>query len=437
VTWPVLLALLFGGLAALMLTGMPVAIAFLIVNLIGFLVFFGDASGLSQLVASMGSSISTFTLLPLALFVMMGEVLYHSGVGPEIIRTVDQWLGRLPGRLSVLAVAAGTLFATLTGTSVGSVAMLGSTLLPEMERRGYQKPMTMGPIMASGGLAVMIPPSGLAVLIGAIGEISVGKILVAIIIPGLLLAICYAVYIVIRATLQPSLAPPYDVPAVSLREKLITTGAYVLPIGIVVFLVIGVILLGIATPSEAAASGVLGTMLLAAYHRRLTWDVVRKSVRSTLEITTMILFIIATATAFGQMLALSGATRGLITFVTTLAIPPFAVIVGMQLVILVLGMFMEVVSIMLITLPIFMPVVRALEFDPVWFAVVFLVNAEVALISPPFGISLFVMRGVSGPETRMTEVYAAAIPFCFLIIFVMALIMVFPQIALWLPDAVS
>ena len=436
-SWPLLLAALFGGLAVLMMTGMPVAIAFLVVNLVGFYVFFGGAAGLSQLVTSIGSSISIFTLVPLALFVMMGELLFHSGVGPEIIRTVDQWLGRLPGRLSVLAVAAGTLFATLTGTSVGSVAMLGSTLIPEMEQRGYKKPMTMGPIMASGGLAIMIPPSGLAVLIGAIGEISVGKILVAIIIPGLLLALTYAVYIVSRCWLQPSLAPAYAVHEVSLREKIVTTASYVLPIGIVIFLVIGVILLGIATPSEAAASGVLGTMILAAYHRRLTWAVLWKSVMSTLEITTMILFIIATATSFGQVLALSGATRGLTSLVTGLPVSAFAVVVGMQLVVLVLGMFMEVVSIMLITLPIFMPVVRALGFDPVWFAVVFLINAEVALISPPFGISLFVMRGVATPGTRMADVYAAAIPFCLLIVLVMGMVMVFPQVALWLPSLVS
>jgi tripartite ATP-independent transporter DctM subunit len=302
-----------------------------------------------------------------------------------------------------------------------------------MQRRGYKQPMTLGPIMASGGLAVMIPPSGLAVLLGVIGEISVGQTLVAIVIPGFLLAFIYALYIVIRAYLQPSLAPAYTVPKVRLREKLRGLIMYVLPIGIVVFLVIGVIILGIATPSEAAASGVLGTMLLAAYHRRLTFDVFWKSLRSTLEISAMILLIITGATAFGQILALSGASAGLSELAVNLQVAPILIIIAMQAVIVVMGMFMEVVSIMLITLPIFMPIIKTLGFDPVWFGVLFLINAEVALISPPFGISLFVMKAVAPPGTTMADVYVASVPFVGLILFVMALIMIFPEIATWLP----
>ena len=430
--WALMLLCIFGGVTSLMLAGMPVALAFLVVDIAGVPIFFGP-TGIEQLIVSMFSSIATFTLLPLPLFVLMGELLYHSGVGPVIISTIDQWLGRVPGRLSLLAVSAGTLFATLTGTSVGSVAMLGSTLLPDMERRGYKQPMTLGPIMASGGLAVMIPPSGLAVLLGVIGEISVGQTLVAIVIPGLLLALVYAIYIVLRAHFQPELAPPYDVAKVSFREKMRGIVSYILPIGIVIFMVIGVIVLGIATPSEAAASGVLGTMLLAAYHRQLTFEVMWKSLRSTLEVSAMILLIISGATAFGQILALSGASQGLSQLAINLPVAPIIIIIAMQAVVLVMGMFMEVVSIMLITLPIFMPIVKTLGFDPVWFGVLFLVNSEVALISPPFGISLFVMKAVAPAGTTMRDVYVASIPFVGLIIFVMALIMIFPDITLWLP----
>lgn len=433
--WFVMLLLIFGGVTSLMMAGMPVALAFLFVDLVGIYFFFGGA-GFQQLIVSMFSSLATFTLLPLPLFVLMGELLYHSGVGPVIISTIDQWLGKIPGRLSLLSVSAGTLFATLTGTSVGSVAMLGSTLLPDMERRGYKKPMTLGPIMASGGLAIMIPPSGLAVLLGVIGEISVGQTLIAIVIPGFLLAFVYAVYIIVRAYLQPDLAPAYEVVPVSMREKLWGLLSYVLPITIVIFLVIGVIVLGIATPSEAAASGVVGTMLLAAYHRQLTFEVIWKSLRSTLEISAMILLIISGATAFGQVLALSGASQGLSELAVNLPVAPIVIIIAMQAVVLVMGMFMEVVSIMLITLPIFMPIVKTLGYDPVWFGVLFLINSEVALISPPFGISLFVMKAVAPPGTTMRDVYAASVPFMGLILFVMALIMVFPGIATWLPTVV-
>lgn len=434
--WSLMLLIIFGGVFSLMASGMPVAVAFFAVDAIGLYYFYGSA-GLQQMIVSIFSSISIFSLLPLPLFVLMGELLFHSGVAPVIIAAVDQWLGKLPGRLSLLAVGTGTLFATLTGTSVGSVAMLGSTLIPEMERRGYRQPMTLGPLMASGGLAVMIPPSGLAVLLAVIGEFSVGDTLVAIVLPGLLLATTYIIYIVGRCYLQPSLAPAYDVPLVSLMEKLRSVVAYILPIGIVIFLVIGVILLGIATPSEAAASGVLGTMLLAGYHRRLTWRVFVTSLSSTLEISVMILLIIGGATAFGQILALSGASRGLTELTISLPIAPILVIIAMQGVVLIMGMFMEVVSIMLITLPVFMPIVKSLGYDPVWFGVLFMMNAEVALISPPFGMSLFVMKAVAPPGTTMRDVYAASFPFMALILFDMAVVMLFPGLALWLPNLVK
>ena len=431
--WSVMLLLIFGGVTSLMMAGMPVALAFLAIDIIGTYFFFGLA-GMQQQIVSMFSSIATFTLLPLPLFILMGELLYHSGVGPIIINTIDQWLGRIPGRLSLLAVGTGTLFATLTGTSVGSVAMIGSTLLPDMQARGYKQPMTLGPIMASGGLAVMIPPSGLAVLLGVIGEISVGQMLVAIVIPGFLLAAVYAAYIILRCYIQPDLAPAYHVETVPLREKLFGVLAYVLPIGIVIFFVIGVVVLGIATPSEAAASGVLGTLLLVGVHRLLTVKVLIKSLSSTLEITAMILLIISGATAFGQILALSGASRGLSELAINLPVAPIFIIIAMQAVVMVMGMFMEVVSIMLITLPIFMPIVNSLGYDPVWFGTLFMVNCEVALISPPFGMSLFVMKAVAPPGTTLQDVYAASFPFVGLIVFVMALIMIFPGLALWLPN---
>lgn len=435
--WAEAFALIIGSMVTLLAAGMPVFIAFLAVDLIGLFFIFNGTAGPQQLIVSIFSAVSTFTLVPLALFILMGEVLFHSGVAPVLISTVDKWLGRLPGRLSLLAVCAGTLLSTLTGASTASVAMLGSTLVPEMTRRGYRGQMTMGPIMASGGLAVMIPPSGLAVLLAVIAEISVGNMLIAIIIPGLLLASIYSIYIVVRCHFQPFLAPDYKVEIVSFSEKMRATIAYVLPIGIVIFLVIGVMFLGIATPSEAAATGVCGTMLLAAYHRRLTRYVLIKSFSATVQITVMILLIIAGATTFGQILALSGATRGLTEVVTKLPIAPILIVIAMQIVIMIMGMFMEVVSIMLIALPIFMPVIRSLGYDPLWFGVLVMMNAETAMISPPFGMSLFVMKSVSAPGTSMRDVYNAAFPFWGLIVIGMTLVMVFPQLTLWLPSVMK
>ena len=275
----------------MMATGMPVAFCFLLINLVGILLFWGGAPGLELLILTLFTSVTRFTLLPLPLFVLMGEVIFHSGIAPNMLDALDRWLGRLPGRLGLVAVGGGTLFATLTGVSMASVAMLGSTLVPEMEKRGYKKPMSLGPILGSGGLAFMIPPSGLVVLLAALAEISIGKTLMAIIIPGLLMATLYASYIIIRCKLQPSIAPAYDVPPTSLSEKLIPTVRYVLPVGFVIFMVIGVIFLGVATPTEAAATGAIATFILAAGYKRLNWQMVKKSVAGGLKTTLMILMI--------------------------------------------------------------------------------------------------------------------------------------------------
>ena len=417
-----------------MLTGMPVALCFMLINMAGMYLFFGGAAGLEQLITSIYSSLNTFILLPVPLFILMGEVMFHSGIAPVLVETLDKWVGRIPGRLSLLAVAVGTLFSALTGTSLASVAMLGSSLVPDMEKHGYKKPMSLGPILGSGGLAMMIPPSALAVLCGAIAEISIGKILLAIIAPGLLMAAVYAVYIIVRCWLQPDLAPAYEVDPSPIREKVISTVKYVLPQGLVVFLVVGVIFMGIATPSEAAATGAFGTFLIAIIYKRLTWEVTMKAVKGTLSITGMLFLIIAGAMAFSQILGFSGASAGLSELATGLDLPPIMIIMIMQFIILFLGGFMDVVSIMMIVLPIFVPLVRALGFSPVWFAVLFLLNIEMAGTSPPFGMSLFVMKGVAPKGTTMSDIYLAALPFLGCDLIVMIMLFIFPSMALWLPS---
>ena len=428
-----MLLVIFGSLIVLMATGMPVAFCFMLINVVGVFVFFGGTIGLEQLILSIFTSLATFILLPVLLFILMGELMFHTGIGLRVLDVLDKWLGHLPGRLSLLAVGAGTMLAALTGVSMASTSILGSVLVPEMEKRGYKKPMTIGPIMGSGGLAIMIPPSSLAVLLGAIGEISVGKILIAIIIPGLLMAAIFAAYIILRCKLQPDIAPPYKVPPIPLSEKLMDTVRYVLPLGLVVFLVIGVIMLGVATPSEAAASGSLGVVIVALVYRCLSWEAVKKSLVGTLRISGMLLLIVAGARAFSQILSYSGASQGLAELATSLPVAPVLVIIGTMVVVVILGCFMDVVAIMMITLPIFLPAIEALGFNPVWFAVIMLINIEMALLTPPFGISLFVMKGVAPPDTTMGDIYRAAFPFVVLDAVAMALIIAFPAIALWLP----
>ena len=432
--WYYILILIFGDLLILMATGMPIAFCFLLINVLGMFFFFGGEAGLRQITISLVDSVTIFTLLPLPLFILMGEVMFRSGVAPNMLDALDKWLGRLPGRLGLLAVGGGSVFASLSGASVASTAMLGSVLVPEMEKRGYGKAMSLGPILGSGGLAIMIPPTSLGVLLGAIAQISIGRILIAIIVPGLLMAFLYASYILIRCRLQPSIAPPYDVPSIPFSVKLAAFLRYILPLGSIIFLVTGVIFVGIATPSEAAATGGAGTFLLTATYGRLSWKVVKESLMGTIQITVMMFTILASAKAFSQILAYTEATKGLAEFALSLPFPPLMIFAAMQVVVLVMGMFMNPVAIMMVCIPVFLPIIYNLGFDPVWFAVIILLNIEMGVTSPPFGFGLFVMKGVAPPDTTMEDIYKAALPFLGCDLIVMAAIIAFPSIALWLPS---
>ncbi len=431
--WPLALLLILGSLFVFMMAGLPIAFSFMAVNLIGALLWWGGSAGLTFATVSIMDSLTRFALLPIPLFILMGEVISHSGIAPRMIDSLDKWLGRLPGRLSLLAVGSGALFSTLTGVSMASVAMMGSTLVPEMEKRGYKKSMSLGPILGSGGLAIMIPPSSLAVLLGAISEISISGILIGIIFPGVLMTVLYAGYIIIRCTLQPAIAPPYEVHSTPVLEKILSSVRYILPIGLVIFLVIGVIFMGIATPSEAAATGAVGTFILAALYGKLNWKVVKKSIVGTGHITVMILMIIAGATAFSQILVFSKASGGLIEFFVGLAVHPFLILIAMLAIGLFLGTFMAVTGVIMVTIPLFMPIVNALGINEIWFAVLMMLNLEIATTTPPFGLSLFVMKDVAPPDTTMGDVYKAGLPFIGCDLIAMALMVIFPAITLWLP----
>jgi tripartite ATP-independent transporter DctM subunit len=430
--WPILL-IIFSALVILFILGVPVAFAFLFVNVIAVYVFWGGGAGLSQMILSIYESVTIFALLPVPLFVLMGEVMFRSGIAPRMMDVLDKWLGRLPGRLSLLAVGGGTLFAALSGSAMAGAAMLGSVLVPEMEKRGYKKPMSLGPILGSGGLAIMIPPSALGVLLAALGRFSVGRFLIAIIIPGLIMAVLYAAYVIGRCWLQPNLAPSYAIPPTSLLDKIKATLRYVLPLSSIVFLVVGLIFLGIATPTEAAALGALGCLVLAFIYRGLNWEILKTSITGTLQVTIMMLMILTGSTAFAQILAYTGASQGLVEFALSIPLPPICVLIAMQIVLLIMGTFMEPLTIMMVTLPIFMPIVEKLAFNPLWFGAVMLLNMEMATTSPPFGLVLFVMKGVAPPGTTMGDIYRAGLPFLACDAVAMAFMMAFPGLVLWLP----
>jgi tripartite ATP-independent transporter DctM subunit len=431
--WPEALALLVGAIAVLMALGMPVALAFLGANIIGAWIFMGGARGVTLMLDNGFGAITSFALVPIQLFLLMGELFFRTGLGARMFTAIDALMGSLPGRLSYVTVLGGTGFATLSGSSMGSTALLGSLLIPEMSRRGYKRKMAIGPILGTGGLAIIIPPSALGVLLATLARIDVGDLLVAGIVPGLVLAALYAGWIALQTRLDPDAAPGYAVDPVPWRARGLYVLRDILPMVGVVCVITLMMVYGIATPSEAAAFGALFVLVLAAAFRCLTWRAIRDSLEGALRVTLMAFLIVFGSATFSQLLAFSGASSGLIRWATGLDLDPLWMLLTMFAVLLVLGMFMEQISMMLLTVPIFFPLAESLGFDLIWFAVVVLLALEISFTTPPFGLLLFVMKGVAPPGATMREIYGAALPYIACSLLLVAVLIVWPPLALWLP----
>ena len=434
--WWLIFVIFIMLLLLMMATGMPVAFCFLVINIGGAVVLWGGEAGLRHLIASMYRSVTTFSLMPLVLFIFMGEVLAHSGMALRMIETLDKIMGRVRARLALLAVAGGVVIGALSGSTPGSAAILGEVLVPEMTKRGYKKPMIIGPIIGSAGLAVIIPPSGMAVFLATVANIPVGDLLIAGIIPGLIMAFLYATYIVLRCRIDPSLAPTYDAPKVPLLEKIMDLSINIIPLGIVIFAVTGFILVGLTTSSEAAAWGALTSFIVAACYGGVNREMVKKTLAGTLNLSVMMFMIFLGASAYSEIMAYSGATSELVKFALNFPLSPVFIIIMMQLVIVVLGCFMSQAPIMMITLPIFMPIVKTFGFSDVWFGLITLINLELANRTPPFGFLLFALKGVLPKDYEMSSIITAGIPYIMCDMIVMALIFIFPPLAVWLPKAI-
>jgi len=374
--WWLVISLLFGGMVFLILTNLPIAFAFLVVNIVAAYFFLGGIPGLIAVVTGVFSSITTFTLLPVPFFILMGELVFHSGLGLNAVNVLDKWLGKLRGRLSILAIMMGVLIGALSGSTIATCALLGTILLPDMLKRGYSKNMSLGPLMGVGTVDALIPPNALTVVLASLANIDVGQLLMAGIVPGLMMSGLYLTYVLLWCRIRPEEAPLYDVPHVRLKEKVMATVQYLLPLGLIIFMVLGFIFLGIATPTEAAATGTLGSFILALLYRRLNWGILKKSVMGTVKVTVMIFMIVIVSTTYGQILAFTGAAAGMTGFITKLTIPPVLILIGMLIVVLILGCFMETVAIMMITIPIYMPVVHVFHYNPIWFGILMLMALE-------------------------------------------------------------
>jgi len=434
--WISALLLLTGSLVVLLMLGLPVAVTFFGVNIIGAFVFLNGEIGLIQMTRNVVTAITNYNLAPIPLFILMGEILLHTGMAFKAIDAIERLITKVPGRMAVVTVAAGTVFSALSGSSIANTAMLGRSLMPEMLKRGYHPTLSMGPIMATGAIAMLIPPSALAVLVGSLAGMSISKLLLAGIIPALLMSLLFFAYIIYRAKRRPQDAPADDPVQRTFAERWVPFLIYVVPLSGILIVVVGSLILGVATPTESAGLGVIASFIAAAGYRTLSWQAIKTTLAETAKTSTMILFIIMASTTFSQILAFSGATSGVVTLVTSFGADPLMVLVMMMLVLLILGCFIDQVSMVMITVPLFIPIAHAVGIDLIWLGVIYLITMEMGFLTPPFGLLLFVMKGIAPPEIRMGTVYRAAVPFLAIEMFVLVLILIFPQIALWMPSLI-
>ena len=479
--WYFALGLLLGTVCVAMFLGLPVALAFFAANVLGTALFISGDVGLVFMPLEFHNAIK-FTLMPIALFLLMGEILLQTGVAFKAIGAIDRMISKVPGRLSIVSIVGGTVFSSLSGSTIANTAILGSVLLPDMIKRGYQPSIAMGPIMAVGGIAMLIPPSALAVLLASIAEQSVAQLLIAGIVPGVLMAVLFFAYVIIRCIVNPELAPSYAPDETELDEpvsislnirgrmwgraeyngrfrriihRTLPFILYIFPLFIIFIVVVGSIFFKIAAPTEAAALGCVASLGICYFFRLFkniikisgidgadfNWRAIFKSLMETAKINTMILFIIAGSLVFSQALANSGATDGLLKAVASLDLTPLMVVIAMMVVLLFLGAFMDQVSMLLLTLPFFLLGSQSLmvvyKIDVIWLMVLMLITMEISLLTPPFGLLLYVMKGIAPFNVTIGQVVMSALPFIAIEVAVLALLIAVPEVAIWLPKMVQ
>lgn len=419
-------------LLALMLIGLPVFISFALISVVGVYAKFGTAA-FGLFANSIFNTTTTASLATIPAFILMGELLFRSGAGNVLFSSVSKLIGRIPGRQFAITIILGGILGSLSGSAMAVTAMLGRTLLPEMERLGYDRKMASGAILAGAGLAPIIPPSILAVVTATLANVSISKLLVAGIVPGILLSVILFIYCHIMARLRPELAPdgPDDHIRYSTRQKL---GALVslLPFAATIFMVMGLILMGIATPTEAGATGVVGALITAACYRNLHLQMVLASLLSTAKTTAMIMVIMATATLFSELLGYTGSMGAATQSIVSANFGFYAMLFIMLAVPFVLCMFVDQIAVMLVMIPIYAPAVLGLGFDAIWFWTLFLVVISLGALTPPFGYAMFVLNSIA-PHIGLATIYRASWPFVALYLLGIVIMVAIPAIVTFLP----
>lgn len=413
-----------GGLAVLLLLGLPVAFTLGLLAVAGMFFFNGGLQSFIQIPIISYKSLDDFTITALPMYVLMSQVLVVSGVGKDLYEMASRWFRHLPGGLAIATIFCCTIFSAISGSSVATAVTVGTVALPEMIRRGYAKRDVLGLLAAGGTLGILIPPSIPMILFGSVTGESVGKLFIAGIVPGIILTLLFMLFAAVK-TRHIKEEPASWKSRMEASKKAVW--GLILPI-----IIVGGIYTGIFTPTEAAAVGVVLSFLISILvYRNLTLSSLKKILIETVKTNSMILFIMVGAMLLGYILTILQLPQSIVNFTVSQDISPWVVFALINIALLILGMFLETVSILVITLPILYPIVVQLGFDPIWFAVIMVINMELALISPPVGLNLFVLKGLNKNNT-ISEIVKGVIPYAIIMIVFIVILAIFPEISTFL-----
>jgi C4-dicarboxylate transporter, DctM subunit len=429
-SWGVLILVVCGLLVGLLCSGLWIAFGLGITGVL-LLLLHGGVPALAPIGTIAWDTVESFVLTSVPLFILMGEVILRAGLSNNFYRSMGLWFHGLRGRLFQSNIVACAVFAAVSGSSVATAAAIGTVAIPEMTRRGYERRLLFGSLAAGGTLGILIPPSIPMIIYGAMVDQSVERLFIGGVVPGILLTLLFMAFIWVRVTMTPSLVPPAET-APSWGERVRSLPG-VAPMVCLILLVLGSIWLGYATPTEAAAVGATAAMLLAALARRLTWTVLHESVAGTVRTTCMVLFIIVGAQILSYGLVRSGVSRALTAWVVGMGLSRWLLFTIIVLLYIFLGCIIDGVSMMVLTIPILYPIVIAAGFDPIWFGIVLVIMIELGAITPPVGLNMFVIQGLSGGRP-LSEIVWGSLPFGVLMLVEIVVISMFPGLVTWLPS---
>jgi tripartite ATP-independent transporter DctM subunit len=418
-------------LVVFLLTGLPVSFTMGGLAVLGTVYVWGW-KGLHMVAGTAFAEGTSYILLAVPLFLLMANILRYSGLADDLYEMIYKWLGWIPGGLAAGTVIICALFAAMAGISSVATITMGLIALPSMLKRGYDKSMAVGSISAGGALGILIPPSIIMIVYGSMAEVSIGQLFIGGLLPGLLLAVMFMVYVLVLCFVNPAMGPPVA-DRFTLAEKLRSIKAVILP-GLLVALVLGVIYTGAATPTEAAGVGAAGALGVSLIHRRLSLKDFKAALLSTFSLNAMVMWIVIGAVSFTHVLAYAGVSKLIQNIILDLGLSKWSLYLCMQMIYFILGCFLDPAGIIMLTTPVFIPLIKALGFDPVWFGVIFTINMEMAYITPPFGFNLFIMKAIVPTNISMGDIYRSILPFVLIQALCLILCTLFPQIVMFLPS---